>query len=56
MWKLIGLMLGGDGIPSRPKSIDQIGDEVGCVLLALGVGFCLLAVGITVAICWWVWS
>lgn len=66
MWKLIGLMIGGDGIPrnenrgaprmARPKSIDQIGDEVGCVLLALGVGFCLLAVGIAVAICWRVWS
>lgn len=65
MWKLIGLMLGGDGTPrednrgapgmSRPKSIDQIGDEVGCVSLCILVG--LLAVVITIAleICRWVW-
>lgn len=66
MWKLIGLILGGGGIPreanreaprrSRPKSIDQIADEVGCVLFGLGIGFCLLVAGLTVAICCCVWS
>lgn len=63
MWKLIGLMLGGGGIPReaarrdryrRPASIDQIGDQIGCLFVCLFAAIFAAGLAIMCAIVWWV--
>lgn len=63
MWKLIGLILGGGGIPReaarydcyrRPASIDEIGDRIGCLFLFLFAGIFAAGIAIMCAIVWWV--